>query len=179
MRDGGKRWYVVNTHPGREYCAKRSLDARGFAPFLPEAVQRKRYPSGAIYQHRGALFPNYLFIELDLAIQGWRAIDETFGVAGILRYQDDAGDERPLPVPADVMAEIQRRVQNGGGAVSLGALARREVFRKGQRLRVEGGPLEGLTGLFVVGSKKRVQLLLDMLPVSKVITLPVELVSPA
>jgi transcription antitermination factor NusG len=173
----GPRWYVANTPPAREYRSRDDLKRRGFTVFLPECVMRKRLPIGAVSTHKGPLFPNYLFVELDLAHDRWLAVEEeTWTTAPVTLLRDG---ELPKPVPVGLVEEIQRLVKTGGGAIPLGVEARKPRFKPGQRLRIEEGPFEGLTGLFVEGAKERVRLLLDMVASPMAVTLPVALVSPA
>ena len=90
-------WFAVNTKPRCEAHAARHLARQGFVPWLPEirAMRRHARKTETIAT---ALFPSYLFVAFDPAVQPWRAINSTVGVRRLVSQGD-----RPVPVP-DVAA---------------------------------------------------------------------------
>ena len=77
------RWYVVHARPHQERRAEANLLRQGFRVWLP-VMERSRRHARRIETVRSALFPGYLFVELDIERATWRAINGTFGVRRLL-----------------------------------------------------------------------------------------------
>src|SRR4051812_39404495 len=70
----GRRWYVVKSQPRRELFAAEQMQNQGFAVFLPKLVRTLRH-ARRVSTGFGALFPNYLFVDLDIERERWRSIN--------------------------------------------------------------------------------------------------------
>ena len=88
-------WYVVHTHPRAEAKALLNLDRQGFTCYLPRYLKRRRH-ARRVETVAAALFPRYLFVDLDLATQQWWPIRSTFGVADLV-----FNGGQPAPVSAE------------------------------------------------------------------------------
>ena len=66
-------WYVVHTQPHAEDKAIFNLRRQGFETYLPKYLRTRRH-ARRTEQVARPLFPRYLFVALDLAVQPWRAI---------------------------------------------------------------------------------------------------------
>ena len=77
------RWYVVHTRPHEERRAEANLVRQGFRVWLP-VMERSRRHARRIETVHSALFPGYLFAELDIGRAAWRTINGTFGVRRLL-----------------------------------------------------------------------------------------------
>ncbi|MGQ0663480.1 MAG: transcriptional activator RfaH [Pseudomonadota bacterium] len=148
------RWYVVHTQPQAEARALFNLLRQGFSAYLPRYAKRWRH-AGRTEMRAAPLFPRYLFVALDLAVERWRPILSTIGVSHLVRHGD-----RPAPVPAGVVEAIHVH-EDEAGLVRLAAVA---PFRKGDRVRILDGTFAEQVGLFETAcDRRRVVLLLELL----------------
>ena len=72
-----KSYYLIHTKPNQEQIATNNLIAQSFTVFYPTAI---------INGKTVALFPRYIFIELDENTQNWMPIRSTKGVANFVRF---------------------------------------------------------------------------------------------
>lgn len=79
-----KKWYVIKTKANQEKKALINLSRQGYEIFCPLSPFLKKFKN-SITKILNPLFPSYIFIRLDLDIDGWRKIDSTYGVKEILR----------------------------------------------------------------------------------------------
>ena len=148
-----KVWYLVFTKPRQEEVAHTNLGRQGYEVYLPRLrLWRKR--RGKRSRVIEPLFPRYLFIHLDSAIDNWAPIRSTLGVTSLVRF----GIE-PARVPDDLVAHLKS--QEGGGGLHEWAEPKLAV---GHHARVVEGPLKGYEGILLAKSgRERVTLLLDIL----------------
>ena len=123
-----KRWYVVYTHAGNEAMAEGQLARQNFVTYLPK-YRKKRRHGRRVTEITVPLFPRYIFVELDLDAQRWRAVNSTYGVRHIVCM-----GERPGALPENVIPEIKKREADDGHV----ALTFREPFRKGEVALLSG-----------------------------------------
>jgi len=148
----GKRWFAVRTQPNREHRAKHQLDRQQFRTFLPLIEKSVRH-ARKVRQVRSALFPGYLFVELDLSRDQWRCINSTYGVSHLVM----AG-ERPAIVPAGVV-ELIVEMSESGGLVDF-----TPDLQPGMSVQMISGPLSGLIGrLNRCDARGRVEVLLEVM----------------
>ncbi len=163
-----RRWYVVNTHAKAEHKAAWHLSNQGFPAYLPQYLKRRRH-ARRIDMVKTPLFPRYLFVELDLERDRWRAVSSTIGVSHMI-----SGGETPLALPDGVVEDIRAREDETG----LVPVAREAIFRKGDKVQVMAGALIDHVGLFECPSDQdRVVLLLDLLGRQVRVRVPVESVA--
>jgi transcription antitermination factor NusG len=126
-------WYVLKIRTGGERTAVAALRNRGFVPYCPTQKKSRRY-SDRIKVVDEAVFPGYLFCEFDaqrkLPIISSPGVEYILGAAG-----------GPIAVPEEELINIRRMVDAGASAVPS--------LLRGQRVRVTGGPLEGVEGTLV------------------------------
>ena len=84
------RWYVVQTQPHAESKAARHLCRQGFQIYLPRYLKRRRH-ARRTETVPAPLFPRYMFVAVDIAVQRWRSIQSTIGVSRL------APDRKPFP----------------------------------------------------------------------------------
>ncbi|NQU69493.1 MAG: transcriptional activator RfaH [Rhodospirillales bacterium] len=163
-----RRWYVINTHARSEHKAAWHLANQGFRAYLPQYMKRRRH-ARRIDMVKAPLFPRYLFVELDLEQDQWRAISSTLGVSHMI-----SGGEIPLAVPDGVIDDIRAREDETGNV----PIAREANFRKGDKLQIMDGALIDHVGLFEAPSDQdRVVLLLNLLGRQVRVRVPVESVT--
>lgn len=148
------RWYVVHAQPNAEAKAVRHLANQGFRPYLPRHAKRRRH-ARRVEEIAAPLFPRYFFVRLDLAAERWRAIRSTVGVAELVRH-----GEAPAPVPEGIVEAIKASEDERG----LVVLRPAADFRKGDKVTIAEGALEGCAGLFeAMSDDERVIVLLELL----------------
>jgi transcriptional antiterminator RfaH len=160
------RWYVVQTQPLAEAKAVWHLQNQGFRCFLPRIDAVRRH-ARRVMQVLAPLFPRYLFVQIDLDVERWRAINGTRGVAHLLTD----GAACPLAVPSGVVEALLQKC-DARGVVSLTAMG---VFSKGAQVKIRSGAFAGQTaevnGVFA-GARDRVQVLLTLLGAEAELQLP-------
>jgi transcriptional antiterminator RfaH len=133
-----RSWYAVYTHPREEHVAEENLLRQGFATYWPRYRKRARH-ARKVQDVPSSLFPRYLFTQFDAGQSGWRAIQSTRGIVGLVRQ----GLE-PIPVPDQLVAEIRAREDEEGFVV----LGRQMDLHQGQRIALQGEAFKGLDVVF-------------------------------
>jgi len=149
-REAVRRWYVVYSKRYREDYVQYHLQQRQLEVFFPRL---QLPPTAARLRHRVPLFPNYLFVRLELP-QEYTAVLWCPGVRCLVSFNGT-----PAPLEDGVVEFLQQRA-DPQGVVSIA----RELT-VGQEVRVTGGPLEGLTGIIQnpPDGKGRVRILMKLL----------------
>lgn len=148
------RWYVVQTQPHCEAKAVWHLGRQGFETYLPRYEKRRRH-ARRIETVAAPLFPRYLFVSIDRAVQRWRSIQSTIGVSRLVCNGED-----PAPIADGVIDGLRHRHDEGGFV----RLERRPRFAPGDQVRVVDGVFASCLGLFDgVSDGERVAVLLDLL----------------
>jgi len=162
------QWYVAHCKRLKERQTATALEEQlNLRVYLPEVRRRL-----AGHGQRAAFFPGYLFVRANL----WEiALSQINAIPGILRLV--AFGEAPQPLPAKVVEEIRRRVDdlNAHGGLTPPS------FQLGDTLRLTGGPFQGLEAVFLGPLKpsERVQVLLEFLGSLRKLELPVDQVERA
>ncbi len=135
-------WYAAHTHASAESTAIWHLERQGFAAYLPQYLKRRRHARKTDWV-RTPLFPRYLFVWIDIAMQRWQAIQSTVGVRYLI-----CSDGAPLQVPEGIVEELRQREDQKG----LIDLSRQSPFRQGERVQITEGALIDQIGIFECGS---------------------------
>jgi transcriptional antiterminator RfaH len=153
MTVGRANWYVVHTHAHAEAKAAFNIGRQGYSVFLPR-YRKRRSHARKIDIVPAPLFPRYVFVAIDLAVQRWRAIESTFGVSHLVCHGD-----KPAIVPDQVIVGLKDRI-DADGYVQLD----RPVLVPGDKVRVRHGTFHNSLGLYEgMSDRERVTILLDML----------------
>lgn len=145
-------WYVIHTKPQQELLASSMLEERRhLTVFLPEVKQKYRGK-----MRLRPFFPGYLFVEADLEVVEYTAINSTPGVIRLVAFE-----QRPLPLKPGIVEGIRQeveRINNEGGLPPV-------RYKEGESVRLKEGPLGGLQAVFVkhLRPKERVLVLLKFL----------------
>ncbi len=136
-------WYVMRVTYQRELVAQRLLDGMGVMSFVPTMKVKRRKTGGGTYWREEAKVHNYIFVYATLPdIQSIKTTKITY-----LRYMMAKGEDgRPTPqfVPQKQMEDFMA-VCRSEGATYLDT----EIdLRKGDRVRIVGGPLKGVEGVY-------------------------------
>lgn len=162
-----KRWYVVYTKPSAELSAVNHLRRQGFDAYLPQCRKVLRHARRETTVLR-PLFPRYLFVGFDTAIDRWRSINGTVGVNRLVCH-----GERPTALP-DGLVDGLRDSEIDEGIVPLSQLV---LFDQGAQLRVLDGAFNGQIGTYHgMTEAERVILLFDMIGRQVKVALPIHAV---
>ena len=168
--DRDPAWYVVYTRPHAEEVAARNLVRQGFDTFLPRLSKRRRHARKLEIVQR-PLFPRYLFVAVDLAVDRWRAIHSTIGVAGLVCH-----GEAPSEVPRDVVATLLEQCDSNGVLLAED----RQTFTRGDLVRILDGAFSNLTAVFErMTDSERVAVLLNLMGRTVRVMLHADALEPA
>ncbi|MDP3284142.1 MAG: UpxY family transcription antiterminator [Desulfobacterales bacterium] len=134
-------WYVLHTKSRFENVVHEGLTKKSIEVFLPKVLVRSRRVDRKI-MIRIPLFPGYLFVKSDLTPGRHIEIVKT---AGVVRLVGNQGG--PLPVSPETIESL-KIMTAGDGKILTGT-----VFKKGDRVIVISGPLEGVMGTFARSGK--------------------------
>jgi transcriptional antiterminator RfaH len=158
----GERYFAVQTLSGREISAAAQLNAQGFRPFLPLLLKSVRH-ARKFRMVRAPLFPNYLFVALDLQCHRWRSVNGTFGVVRLLMI-----GEFPALVPAGIVEHLMALIHFDKG------------LKLGQKLKILSGSFTEMIGeLERIDGAGRVKLLLNAMGCKIPIMTTAALLAPA
>lgn len=157
------RWYVVYTRTGMQRMALGHLENQGYTAYLPQRLKERRH-ARRIDTVKIPLFPRYLFVELDLATDGWHAINGTYGVGYLITM-----GARASAVPPGIVEAIRAR-ENAEGLVEIAEAC---PYAAGDVIEITHGAFADQTGIFKCGDdNQRVTLLLSMLGREMEVRLP-------
>lgn len=138
-----KQWYIIKTKPHKESHVDQLLSRAQFVTFYPKIRELVHRGMGQ-YFHLKSFFPSYLFLNVDFSeSKNFHLIRYTRGVSQVLCSQN-----KPVPVPEEVMAVLQGRT-DGDGVVRV-----QQEFKAGDRVRVRKGMVKDLEGILVKPSSE-------------------------
>lgn len=166
-----RRWFLVLTKPVGEALAKTNLERQGYRVYYPRLLgacrQRGRWVERVV-----ALFPRYLFVQLELGRQSLGPVRSTLGVSCLVR----AGTH-PTIVPDGIVEELIGREDPQSG---LHRLASGRGLARGAPVRVVGGSFDGVEGVFErEEGASRVVVLLRLLGREAPVQIPARFVVPS
>ena len=146
-----RRWYSVYSKPQREKFAQFHLQSKGVEVFLPQLVM----PQASVGSRRVVpLFPSYLFVRIDVSSGESAYVVWSPGVKYLVSFNGV-----PASIDDNVIDYLKDR------ADSTGQIQASSNLKPGQRVRVTGGPFEGLEALSEKppDGRGRVKLLMNLL----------------
>ena len=160
-------WYLVQCKPNGEQVALRNLENQGFSAFLP--LQKLTRRKGSTFQNQlRPLFQGYMFVSQDPAAGHWRKINNTRGVARLVRLA-----EEPTPVPPPIMDELFARCDG------TGIFQQSMTLIAGDDAKITQGPLAGaIAKIIEIEPNQRVHLLLDFMGQTSTLTIDAANVTP-
>jgi transcription antitermination factor NusG len=171
----GLRWYLAHCYARSEARARDQMKAIGYDVYAPQLMRMKPPPRDRLSAKQRrmigtlrrpsveALFPQYVFLQMNLRTDPWRDVFRIVGVSGVA-CEGDA----PWPVPAGFVEGIQAREQ--GGALPHDVLVRDLMaalcgkahmaqeqgppaaksrpfpYSRGEVVRINDGPFSGFCG---------------------------------
>ena len=149
-----QHWLAVHCKPRQEMIAQENLLRQGYAVYLPR-VQNSRRLRGQWIDVVVALFPRYLFIQIDPAISSIAPVRSTRGVVGLVNFGGQP------TVIADAIIEGIRQRENAATGLHQ---QHRPIFNAGEYVKLVDGPLAGLDAVFAEEDGcARVNVLLELL----------------
>jgi transcriptional antiterminator RfaH len=162
-------WHVVQTRPRSENKAALHLQRQGFEVYLPRYLKRRSHARKVDFVP-APLFPQYLFVAVDLLAQRWRAVNSTIGVTRLICH-----GQLPVEVQRSVVESLQRR-HDAQGFVQQ----HRNVMKPGQKIRVRDGAFSDFLGSFEsMNDGERVAVLLDLLGRKVRVVMSVDIIEAA
>lgn len=151
----GAKWYIVQCIRGTDGQALTAFERFKIKTYYPKIMQLRPLPrrrmsasqrsSGMTIQAptEAALFPRYVFINLDPQLQNWHGAFDLAGVGGLV-----CKGGQPVFLPDETIASIRRRENNG---VIPGKDSVRAVFGIGENVVVTDGPFASFPGIVECG----------------------------
>ena len=137
---GAARWYAVWTRSHCEQLVSDQLVSKGFETFLPSAMAWVRHATGR-HRTRRPLFPGYLFVHTAMDRASHVEVLKAQGAVRVLGERWD----RLSVIPDQEIDSVRRAITSGAPVFARSSLA------EGDRVRITGGPLAGLSGVFLRG----------------------------
>ena len=144
------------------------LERQGFFVFLSAYAQDgASRPQG--YAHSRPMFPNYLFVRLDVSRDRWRSVHGTCGVIRLITH-----GETPQPIPVGIVEALQ-------ACISIdGTLNWMPLIKIGQAVCIADGPFADFVGMLeYLDAAGWLHVLLDMLGRSVSVALRCEALASA
>lgn len=138
-----RRWYAIWTRSRHEKKVTTQLYERGWDAFLPLAPEIHWWSDRRKVVDM-PLFPGYTFLHAALTLPVQSAIVRLPGIVSVVGWNGV-----PVPIPerqiASVQALLARRIR----------LRPYQFLPVGTRVRIRGGSLEGIEGIFVGSGSER------------------------
>lgn len=163
-------WFLVFTKPAGEETARVNLERQGYRTYYPRLL-RHCLRRGCWVEQVVSLFPRYLFVQVDTALQSLAPVHSTVGVTNVVRF----GSESTV-VPDAVVETLIRREDPQSGLHRLGES---RPLIPGARVSIVAGAFEGLDGIFERDDGgERVIVLLKLLGRKTPVRMPAGFVMP-
>jgi transcriptional antiterminator RfaH len=148
------QWYVIHTHPNKEYFSQNNLNRQNFITYFPK-YKKIISTAGKLKTIVKPLFPRYIFVKMDLKKQRWPLINATYGVKKLLSM----GNE-PLQISNEIIKKIKSR-ENGVGITDIVPDISASI---GDSVTIVSGVFAGKNAIFDgLTDDKRVKLLFNLL----------------
>jgi len=131
------RWYALHTRARHEKAIERRLRDQGMETFVPTSMEVHRW-SDRKKKVEVPLFSCYVFVRCALSAEDRTRVYQVESVHGFVGTRGSS-----LPIPDDQIESIQK-------VLTQTAPWRSYPFLKvGQRVRVRGGAMDGVEGVFL------------------------------
>jgi len=131
----GANWYALYTAPRHEKRVAEQIRQRSFSCFLPLYRSVRRWKDRR-KQLDLVLFPSYVFVRMGLENKL-----KVLQLPGVVRLVSFNG--QPAALPADEIEALQSRLSTTANVEP------HPYLRRGRRVRVRSGPMQGLEGIVV------------------------------
>ncbi len=160
MAENQKKWFVVHTYSGYEERVKKNLEQR--IKFMDNAdeISQVIIPTEVEIEVKDGqrrnvnkkILPGYILVQMDMSDQSWNIVRNTPGVTGFV-----GSGSKPTPLAEEEVNQILKQMAAEAPKVKVG-------FRKGQSVRVTGGPFIDFVGVVddISLEKGKVKVLLSL-----------------
>ncbi len=160
MKNGDKRWYIIHTYSGYEERVKRALEQRIKFMDAEDKIFKIVIPTEEEIEVKGGqrrtvrkrVFPGYVLVQMKMDDESWSVVRNTPGVTGFV-----GSGSKPTPLSEAEVESILKQMEEGVPRVKVG-------FRKGDSVRVVGGPFTDFVGVVdeINEAKGKVRVLLTL-----------------
>ena len=141
-------WFALKVRTRSETLAASLLRTRGYDPFCPVYIERRRY-CDRMKNVENPVFPGYVFCRFD-PLRKVPVISSP-GVEYVLSFSGT-----PSEIPEQEITNIRRTVEAGARPT--------DYLKAGKRVRVEYGSLSGVEGVLIRdGAKHRLVVSVELL----------------
>jgi transcription antitermination factor NusG len=140
---GQPSWYAVRTLARHEKKVATQLQGKGVTAFLPLVAQVHKWSDRRKVVEL-PLFPGYAFVRVVPSITVRLTVLHSPGVVGFVGIHGKA-----VPIPAKQIEDIQCMLANHIPCAPY------PFLREGQRVRIRGGCLDGVQGIFATLNQDR------------------------
>lgn len=137
MTDIKKDWYLLYCKGKEELRALTNLKNQGIESFFPTMTVEKKVRNKLICKDV-AIFPNYLFVEIDKETANFNSIRSTRGVIDFVKCGTNY-----TKVPATLVAEL--KVKQLCRDKSINEVV---VFSKGEKVIIQDGAFKGIEAIY-------------------------------
>lgn len=143
-------WYLLHCKARQEARAKLHIENQGYNTCLP-TVKVKKTIRGKRQVVEEALFPSYIFIEIDMEHANFNAIRSTRGVNGFVRFGGV-----PSKIPSEVVEQFRQLESLDKEPEAL--------LVSGTKVEITEGPFAGLEAIYSIAKgEERCLVLLEMM----------------
>ena len=140
-----KNWYLIKTKPRQEKIAKQNLKNQGYEAFCPVSK---------INNQLAALFPGYLFVQLNEKTQNFSPINSTKGVSHFVKFGLNFAK-----VPTSVIEFIKANQH-----ITTEKFKNINNFKPGDKIQISDGAFKNCVAIFkCYKPDERVILLMNLL----------------
>jgi len=160
MDENQKEWFVVHTYSGYEERVKRNLEQRIKSMDSGDEVFQIVIPTEEEIEVRDGqrrtvtkkILPGYVLVQMKMTDQSWNVVRNTPGVTGFV-----SSGSKPVALREEEVNQILKQIAAEAPKVKVG-------FRKGQSVRVTGGPFIDFVGVVdeISVGKGKVKVLLSL-----------------
>ena len=145
-------WFAVQTLAGQESKALINLRRQSYTTFFPAVRRQVRHARRTSWKNQ-ALFPGYVFVQLDLTRDRWYPINSTQGVCRLVSFCG-----RPACLPQGLVERLAEATDEAGTIRLADSLV------SGDKVRVLSGAFADWIGqVAALPDRDRATILLDML----------------
>jgi transcriptional antiterminator NusG len=137
-------WYIIHTYSGFEAKVAESLKTRAQAFGFDTQIGDILMPKETVVELRNGkkvtserlLYPGYLMVQMEMDDRLWHEVKATPRVTGFV-----GGGTKPIPMTADEVNQMLYRQANTSDRPRP-----KQVFEKGETVRINDGPFVNFTG---------------------------------
>lgn len=149
-----KEWFVLRVTYQRELSAKEKLEALGITCFVPTKIARKMDKSGKYIKKRVSALHNYIFVNSTRGSIDNIKQHKIPWLRYVIDHKRDNTKSTVLTVPEKQMLDFIAIA--GSDDERIEYISEEQIsLTRGERVRILGGPFEGVEGIFMKINNKR------------------------